>query len=436
MPFRLQAAAITLLRAAREHGLKVAWLICEKVVLLGSTVIISFWVVRTLGPQLYGQFTIALSIVTVLSSVATLGLETIVLRRLAAMPAETAGTLKGALCLRVVGSVTHALLCWGLAWLMNIAQPSVAVLALILASAAVFRAPEVVGLWLQNEGRYRDAMLVRVISRLASDLLRVALILMHLSLYAFAWAFVAEAAFSGLAFAWLGRRFLKEAPPLPQIPFEPMLRQAMPLTTSGVIGALYARVDQVILYPLAGALATGYYGAAVRLSELFTILATSIGTVAASHFARLASADAPTFERHLIRYLRWMMAAGGILSLLMSAAAAPIVALIYGKAFAPSAPILSLHAWTIFFIFASVGLEPWFFHHQMVRHFVPKAVLTLAFAVPVVWASTLEWGARGTAAGVVLAYFVSVFGSNILLPALRPLWRLQRRVLLPPGEAR
>ena len=434
MPFRIVASLSGITRLFRTHGANVLWLLMEKVALLASAVIIGFWVVRTLGPEAYGAFSLALSIVTVLTALSTMGLETVVLRQLAAEPSQAAPLLKAALVLRLAGSAVQVLLCWVAARLLIPEQFTVSVIALILASAALFRAPDVIGLWLQNRGRYRHAVVVRLLTRAAADAFRIWLIVIGASVYAFASAFLVEAVASCLVFCWLGRDLLFQHEGSPTVPVRRLLHDGTPLVTSGIVAALYARIDQVILYPLMGAQATGHYAAAVRLSELFTIVATSIGTVATTHYGALAGLGHADFDRRLSRYFRAMTGAGLALSAALSAGAVPIVSLVYGPAFTPAAGVLRIHAWSVALVFASVALEPWFFHRRMLQYFVPKTVLAFGFAVPVVWLFTRWWGPAGTAGGVVLTYIVSVFGTNALLPPLRELWRFQWQALNPAGR--
>jgi hypothetical protein len=78
-------------------------------------------------------------------------------------------------------------------------------------------------------------------------------------------------------------------------------------------------------------------------------------------------------------------------------------------------------------VFASAALEPWFYQHGKLRYLVWKTLIGLGFALPAVYVGTLVGGPVGTAAAVVLTYFVSVVGSNAMLPAIRPAFAFQRR---------
>ncbi|MEJ1963916.1 MAG: hypothetical protein WDO56_21155 [Gammaproteobacteria bacterium] len=118
---------------------------------------------------------------------------------------------------------------------------------------------------------------------------------------------------------------------------------------------------------------------------------------------------------------------GLVVSGAICALAGPIVAFVYGPGFAPTAPILRVHAWTFSLVCTSVALEPWFYHHRKLGYFIPKTLLALLFSLPAVYVGTRFFGPVGTATAVVATYAVSVFVSNAVLPGVRDAFRFQVR---------
>lgn len=408
-----------------SHVSAVAWLVAEKAILFPSGIIIGFWVVRVLGPADFGRFSTALSITAVFAGLAAMGIETLVLRRLAARDSDPGRVLVSAGLLRLAGSVVHVAICLLTALLLFPRDRTVIGATALLAFAAIFRVPDLIGLWLQAENRYRVAVQVRVASRLAGDLLRVVLILQGASLYWFAAALIFEGALISLALLVVGRDLL-HVPPDKQL-VASFYREGRMVLVSGMLAALYARLDQMVLYRMLGAAAGGQYAAAVRVSELFNLVVVSISAVAAAHFGRLHAKDDHEFDRELLRYHRLMLAGGLTISLLLSAFAGLIVRGVYGAAFAPAAAVLRVHAWTVVLVFVSAALEPWFYHYEKLGYYVVKTLLALVFAVPAVWFGTRYFGPLGTAAAVVATYAVSVYMTNLAVPQLRSVFRLQMK---------
>jgi PST family polysaccharide transporter len=408
---------------------RVGWLLSEKVMFLASTFFIGNWVAASLGPAAFGKFSIALSIAAVLGSVATLGLDTVLLRRFTIQPASAPQLLFTAITLRLLGAIAHVAIS-GAAALLFFRSDFEGMFAVLLVSAsALFRIFEVAGLHLQAEDRYRRAVGIRLAARACADVLRLGLILTDPSIVGFALVMCFETFVGALLFFQAAHTKLLPRPARDPALFASLFREGLPVAISGVLAGLYARADQAVVFSMLGADANGQYAAAVRISELFNLLVVSVGAVAAPHFARLAGAPSAAFDQRLRVYARGMTALGVLVAIVVSLGSETIVRLLYGDAFVAAGSILRIHAWSIPLVFLSVAIEPWFFHYGKLDLYILKTVITLAVAVPLVWAGAWMAGTTGVAAALVAVYAVSVLGTNLLLPQARSVFMFQLSLL-------
>lgn len=407
---------------------RLAWLVLEKALFLASTFLVGNWMARALGPEDFGRFSAALSISAVFGTVATMGLDTVLLRRFTIDATGSRRILASAVTIRAAGAVAHVAFSVGAGLLLFGSDREGVLTTLLIAGAWLLRCLDVTGLKLQVEDRYPEAVGIRVATRAVGDAVRIVLILQGPSLLGFALAAVAEAAMSGALFHFAQRPAAIRNPS-----WNPgMFRECLPIVVSGLLAGLYARVDQAVVYGLLGPAANGQYAAAVRLSELLNVLVVSLGAVAAPHFARLTDSPPSEFDRHLRRYVRAMTLAGMGAGLVLSLGAEAIIGLLYGSAFGPAASVLRIHAWSVPLVFMSVALEPWFFHYGKLDLYVLKTLVTLAVALPVMVLAAWFGGVQGVAAGLVGIYAVSVFGTNAVLPQARGVFRFQLSVMLGP----
>lgn len=405
-----------------------SWLVLEKLVNVASAFIVGVWVVRTIGPHDFGQLSVAAAVVAVLTSLATAGIETVLLRALAAKSDLVGDVLRAAIQIRLVGAFIHVGACFVVALVFYPDDYQVMLLTLIIALGAILRVADVSGAWLQDRGEYARYSGLRIATRILSDLYRVYLIYSEGSVYLFAAAQIVESMLLALLFSTQFTRINWRTNGNVASIRRVFLVQAVPVAVAGMLAALYSRVDQFLIYRMLGAESNGIYAAATRISEAFTMLVVSIGVVAASRFGRLAAADQTLFLKHFIRYNRMMLAAGFLASLAVSWGSPWIVVSLYGEKFVDAAPILAVHAWTIWLVFASTAMEPWFYQHGKLGMYVPKTLLALFFCIPTTWLLTDYFGLPGTAAAVVLTYMFSVYASNFLLPGLRGAIELQWRI--------
>ncbi|MDB9529346.1 oligosaccharide flippase family protein [Oscillatoria sp. CS-180] len=134
-------------------------------------------------------------------------------------------------------------------------------------------------------------------------------------------------------------------------PMRSLFGYAIPLFCFAMAMRLYDKLDLIILKLLGGsAEESGLYGAAQNLAFIPTILSISFSPLLLSSLSRLLAAgelvQAKELARHALRLVIGLLPIGAI----TIATAPAIVKLIYGDAFLPTAPILSV------LIFSSLGL--------------------------------------------------------------------------------
>src|SRR5438132_9740832 len=66
------------------------WLMADRILRLGVGLIVGIWVARYLGPERFGIYNYAIAFVAMFSVLATLGLESIVVRDMVRAPDQTA----------------------------------------------------------------------------------------------------------------------------------------------------------------------------------------------------------------------------------------------------------------------------------------------------------------------------------------------------------
>jgi O-antigen/teichoic acid export membrane protein len=133
-----------------------------------------------------------------------------------------------------------------------------------------------------------------------------------------------------------GRISLRGGRPL----LRPLIAAGIPVAISGLLILAYARIDQVLVYELAGAREAGLYAAAYRILEQSHFVPLAVATtflplVAAAHGADIARARRMT--QHVINY----MAVGSLPALGFTLVASEqVIRLLFGDAFVSAAPAL------------------------------------------------------------------------------------------------
>ncbi|NDJ61872.1 MAG: oligosaccharide flippase family protein, partial [Chloroflexi bacterium] len=138
------------------------------------------------------------------------------------------------------------------------------------------------------------------------------------------------------------------APPGASLRLIELLRRAWPFAVAALLAALQLRLSIILLEIFAGISAVGIFAAAYRFIDAGRLIPGALfGALLPALAARTAD---PQQRNRLFRRALIGLAGFGVLAAVgFSVAADPLIALIYGPAFAESASILPLLAWGLLF---------------------------------------------------------------------------------------
>lgn len=130
-----------------------------------------------------------------------------------------------------------------------------------------------------------------------------------------------------------------------------LLKEAVPLVTSGYLTLIYYRVDVVMLSMMKTFKDIGYYSVATRITESLTMIS---GALLVSYFPLLANAfkqNRGQFESFFQEAARWLLLLGLPLAVGGGLVAQDLVLLFFGSEYAPSGLTLVILLWYTFFCF-------------------------------------------------------------------------------------
>lgn len=214
-----------------------------------------------------------------------------------------------------------------------------------------------------------------------------------------------------------------------------MLRDAMPLIFSGVAISIYMRIDQIMIKQFLGDEASGYYGAAVRISEMWYFLPV---VFAGSLFPAIVELQK---TNNIEKYKKRMQQLFDFLLWSAIAIALPITFLSewiivdilpYGKEFLPSAAVLAVHVWGGVFVAAGVAASRWMLaENKQIYNFWQTSLGAIVNFV-LNWYWLPKYGLLGAAYATVISYFIGSSGLMFFVPALFPLLKMYLKSITFP----
>jgi O-antigen/teichoic acid export membrane protein len=295
-------------------------------------------VARALGGVGFGEWSTLLVVAQMASYLADLGVEQVAVSR-AAQEGRERDWIGALVSLRTLISVP-ATAAAAVVVLLLASNDDMVVSGLLLAATILATGPSSTRALLQLRVRNDLNMVVITFNSVLWTGAAIALAAADSGMVAFAAAFLAvtwaTVAVQVVLALRAGRISLRGGRPL----LRPLTAAGIPVAISGLLILAYARIDQVLVYELAGAREAGLYAAAYRILEQSHFVPLAVATtflplVAAAHGADIARARRMT--QHVINY----MAVGSFPALGFTLVASEqVIRLLFGEAFVSAAPAL------------------------------------------------------------------------------------------------
>jgi O-antigen/teichoic acid export membrane protein len=340
----------------------IGWLTVDKLLRMGLGVVVSVWIARYLGPEGFGLISYATAFVGVFGTLATFGLQSIVVRDLVKEPDSEHLTLGTAAILKLAGGLfAFGLMVAAISW----ARPDDALARLavvILGSVTVFKATDVATYWFEARVQSKYVVWARSSVFVAFVGIKVALILLHAAIIDFVWAMFWEVVVTAAALIAV---FIWKGPGLRKLQARPshaakLLKDSWPLALAGIAVVIYMKIDQIMLGQMIGNEAVGVYSAAVRVSEVWYFIPMAI---VASVFPAIIAAKnrgEAVYYKRLQELYDLMVLLALAVAIPMTFLSGPAIVLLFGPDYHLAGAVLAVHIWAAVFVFLGVASGRWF----------------------------------------------------------------------------
>ncbi|MFN3545097.1 MAG: flippase [Thiobacillus sp.] len=416
------------LRAKVEHRpnlqkalTNTGWLFGDKVLRMGVGLLVGVWLARYLGPEQFGLLNYAMAIVALFGSVASLGLNGIVVRDLVKETEATNETLGTTFLLQAIGG----LLAFGLAVLaISFARPNdtlAKLLVAVLGFAMVFKCTDVVKYWFESQVKSKHVVWLENGIFLVLAVVKVGLILMEASLMAFVWAAFAESVLVavGLLGVFARRAGALSAWRIRYDRAKRLLKNSWPLILSGMVVMVYMRIDQIMLGEMLGDEAVGIYTTAVRISEVWYFIPSAIvASVFPSIVLAKKQSEGLYYERLQKLYDLMVLLALGV-AIPMTFFSDWLVVLLFGIDYVEAGSVLALHIWSGLFVFIGLASGSWYLNENLQMMAFNRSLLGAVINILANLLLIPAYGIVGAAIGTVLSQMAAAYLFDFLHPKTR-----------------
>ncbi len=329
---------------------------------MGLAFVVTIWLARYLGPEQFGLLNFAMAFVALFGAIATVGLNSVVVRDLVKFPEKTSSILSTSISLQILGGlITFSLIVLAIHFL----KPEDALaraIAIILGLSMVVKFSETIKYWYESQVQSKFVVWAESAVLVLFAAIKILLILQQAPLISFAWAIFAETVVLAIALIILYSIQSKTSkiwqPQLCQA--KTLLRESWPLILSGLSVMVYMRIDQVMLGQMLNNEAVGIYSAAVKISEMWYFVPIAI--VASVYPAIISSKEKSEslYQQRMQNLYDLMVYISVFVALIVTFSADWIVISLFGDAYSESGFVLAVHIWIGLFVSLGVASSKWF----------------------------------------------------------------------------
>lgn len=410
----------------------ISWLALGQGVRLVLGLLTGAWLTRVIGPEQNGLLGTAMVIGALAGFFADFGIRQVLIKELATRPEDAPALFGTAARLNTMFGVLMFGVACAVSWLWGGGR--MLVLGIMLGLPLFMNGwLAVLSRWDANHEAHRTAKL-GLIANFISSAAKVVCVLTGGNLVFAALTFALDSLIGAIvAYSWAAKRgWLRDLMLWDAAFARSLLREALPLFLSHCGTLLLLRIDQLMVFKIAGETEAGIYAAATRLSEIVY----AISPIMMITFLPRLSAS---FAKEPSRYTRQCGVLFGVLTSIAYASILCwwilgdwVVDLLYGNAFQSASGIILIHC---------VAALP-YLHGELrnsllvveKRSYSGAKAAMLGVVVNILlnlWLIPLH-GASGAAWATVATYTLVWFGGSMVMPTLRHIGWQQLRSLAAP----
>ena len=409
----------------------ISWLMFDKGLRLGVGLFVGAWAARYLGPAQYGSLNFAIAFVSMFSPIASLGLNSVVVRDMVRNPGDAEKINQAAFFLHFCGSLLASIVAVLLIGALRAGDDIVVEIVYILVFSSIFRCTDVIKYWYESQVRSRIVVWIERCIFLLGAAIKVFLILSQAELLSFVWIFLFESLLVSVVllfsyfyserkviFGWTSIERLKN-----------LLKDSFPLMLSGIAIIIYMRVDQIMLGSMLSDKEVGVYSAALRISEVWYILPMVITSSLFPGIVILKEKDSKLYMNRVQSLLCVMCLLSFIAVVFVTCFGGYIINILFGAEYIESAAILKIHILGGVFVAIGVVGNSWYMAEDLQKMIFSRTVVGSVINVVLNFIIIPKYGVIGSAATTVISFAFSGYILDFFSIKTRKLFLAKTRAI-------
>ena len=407
------------------------WLFSDRAVRLFGGVISLSIIVRSLGPEAFGQASFVLAIVTLIASLATLGTTEILVRDIVRRPYYAPVLVRSAFQTAALGSL---LLTFGLIIALYFLIPhgtsvhvaAIASTVVLFRSAQVFRAIFDANVDAKSYIKYELPTFITLAILKAMSILAIPTADMYLivtTAEAFALSLAVFLAYKKTSTVSSNKSSLRY--------IRLLLARAWPTLLSAIAVTVYMKVDQLMIGYFLEPEQIAFYTVAVRTTEFLMAAPLLMLTSTYPFLVRRSSVGDEQLDKGYVQAGRILNFAAVGICIVAFVLSDKMIWVLYGSGYEDAVAVFSIYVWSLVLVASGTLGARWMIIKRMYRVNLIFTFSGAAINVALNWVLIPHYGILGAALATMISYSLVVFGFDGIVPQTRRLLKLKVLTFIP-----
>jgi O-antigen/teichoic acid export membrane protein len=324
------------------------WMFFGNITYLISSFFSVLIIARVLGPENYGQLSYAMSFVALFGFIVGFGTGNILYRELVRNPERKNILLGTSIRINLVSAFIAQILTLVFALLFSDSDVSFWAIC-ILSFSFYFNGYYVINAEFQAEVKAKIPSLLINITHFFIAIIKIIFVLSGKGVIYLATIITLEALFILIGLIYMRIKIygsIKDWVYDSQIA-KYLLKSSWPLIFVSAFSIIYAKIDQIMIKNILNAEAVGLYDSAVRLSELWYFIPT---TIVVSMFPAIVNSDKTSseqFKKRIFRLALFLIIFSVGVAIIVSLFSNILIKTIFGTQFISAVPVLQIYIWSL-----------------------------------------------------------------------------------------
>jgi len=408
----------------RKYFANTTWLLGERVLRMVVSLFVGIYVARYLGPERFGLLSYTLSFVWLFSSLASFGLDDILVRELVQSPEKRNNLLGTVFWLKVCGTLVMGTAI-ALVLKFKVEDQQTYWMIALITFGFLFQTTNVVDFYFQSQVQSKFAVRAQAFQLLITSIFKIYLVWNQAELIWFAFALLLDQAVVAVLFMLVYHWKIEWFPffSFRWTQAKKLMKDAWPLIFAGMVVSIYMKIDQVMLKEMLDAKAVGVYAAAVKLCEAWYFVPTAVMVSLFPAVIKARKNSELLYDERVQKLYDLMVWSSVAVALPTTLLADWIILILYGADFQEAVDVMRIYIWAGVFVSLGVASSKWLVAENLQSYsFYLTALGAVLNIVCNFWFIPL-YGIKGAALATIISYStVAYFGLGCFRKTRKTFW--------------